>query len=330
MPEKIRWGIISTANIGRRRVVPAMKLANNSVVTAVASRDYARAKDFADELDIPTAYGSYEELIADPNIDAIYNPLPNSEHAEWSIKCAEAGKPTLCEKPFAKDAPEAQKMVDAFTSRGILFAEAFMYRFHPQTVRVKELVESGILGDIRIIRASFSFSIQEEDNIRLSKPLAGGALMDVGCYCLNVMRLMTGEEPTGAKAFAKIGDHSGVDEVLTGVLQFPSGAVGHFDCSLRAQHNHSYEIRGSKGRIEVEQGFVMPPDQSTKIRVWENTSPGEDRYEEIVIPPTNHYTIMAEDFADALINNRPPRYAPQDGVANMRVIDMLYASLNSN
>lgn len=326
MSDKIRWGILSTANIGRRRVIPAMQRTSNGVVTAVASRDLARARAFADELNISTAYGSYEELIADPNIDAIYNPLPNSEHAYWSIKCAEAGKPCLCEKPLASDAPEAQTMVDAFATRNVLFAEAFMYRFHPQTMRVKELVTSGLIGDLLVMRAAFSFVIREEDNIRLSKGLVGGSLMDVGCYCLNVMRLMSDEEPQTAKAVARVGAVSGVDEVMSGVLQFPSGVVGHFDSSLRAQHNHSYELRGTEGRIVVEQGFVMGPDQTTTIRTWHTTGNGEDRYEEISIPPANHYTLMAEDFADALIKARPPRYMPQDGVENMRLIDMLKAS----
>lgn len=323
MSDKIRWGILSTANIGRR-VIPAMQQSNNGVVAAVASRDLARAKAFADELNIPNAYGSYEELIADPNIDAIYNPLPNSEHAYWSIKCAEAGKPCLCEKPLASDAPESQTMVDAFAAHSVLFAEAFMYRFHPQTVRVKEMVASGFLGDLLVMQATFSFAIGEENNIRLSKDLVGGSLMDVGCYCLNVMRLMTGEEPQTVKAAARIGAHSGVDEVLSGVLQFPSGVLGHFDSSLRALFNNSYELRGTKGRIMVETGFVMPPDQPTVVRTW-----GQAGYEEITIPAANHYTLMAEDFADSLINSRPPRYLPQDGVENMRLIDRLKASASA-
>jgi predicted dehydrogenase len=318
MPTKIRWGILSTAGIGRRRVIPAFKLANNGEVTAVASRDLERAKAFAAELGIPRAMGSYEELINDPDIDAIYNPLPNSLHAEWSIKCAEAGKPVLCEKPLASDATESQKMVDAFASRGVLLAEGFMYRFHPQTVRVKEMVDSGALGYITTMNASFTFTARSEDDIRLNKELAGGSLMDVGCYCINVMRLMTGEEPVSGKALARWGERSGVDEQLTGILQFPSGALGHFDCGLRQQFVNSYELRGSGGRILVEKGFTVPPNEEPIIRYWHG-----DFYEEIKLPAVNHYTLMAEDFADALLNKRPPRYLPQDGVENMRVIDRL-------
>lgn len=321
MTQKIRWGILSTARIGATRVIPAIKLANNGEVAAVASRSLDKAQAFATEHGIPKAYGSYEELLNAPDIDAIYNPLPNSEHAEWSIRCAEAGKPMLCEKPLAKDAAEAQSMVDAFAARNVLFAEGFMYRFHPQTVKVKEMVDSGAVGKVTMITAAFNFVIRSEENIRLSKELAGGALMDVGCYCLNVMRLMTGEEPDKVQAIARFGERSGVDEQLAGVLSFPSGVIGHMDCGLRSHNLHTYDIRGTEGRILVEKGFTVQPKEEPIIRYWKG-----DQYEEIKMPAVNHYTLMAEDFGDALINKRPPRYMPQDGVGNMRAIDMLLAS----
>ena len=321
MTEKIRWGIISTANIGRKRVIPAIQASTNGEVVAVASRDAARAREFADMLDIPTAYGDYDALLNDPNVDAIYNPLPNAQHAEWSIKCAVAGKPTLCEKPLARDADEAQRMVDAFKSRDVLLAEAFMYRFHPQTQRVLAMVNNGEIGTLHTMKGAFTFPLRNEGNIRLSKDLAGGSLMDVGCYCVNVMRLMAGENPVEGHAVAQFGAESRVDEWLAGVLKFPSGAVGHLDCSLRSYRTHTYDLRGSEGRIVVEEGFVMDADKPTTIRHWRG-----DSYNEIVIPAANSYTLMVEDFADALLNHRAPRYAPQDGVDNMRVIDMLLAS----
>ncbi len=321
MTEKIRWGILSTAKIGRTRVIPAMQQANNGEVVAVASRSLEKAQAFAEELGIPKAYGSYEELIESGEVDAIYNPLPNSEHAQWSIKCAEAGIPTLCEKPLASDAAEAHMMVNAFAVRGVLFAEAFMYRFHPQSQRVKQMVEDGEIGDIRIISSSFTFPIGDESNIRLSKPLAGGSLMDVGCYCVNVSRFLSGEEPESVKAFARMGEESGVEETISGVLSFPSGAIAHIDSSLRTHVAHTYEIRGTKGRISVPEGFVMDPEEKTVIHYW-----NDNQYEAIMIAPANSYTLMTEDFADALINNRPPKFAPQDGVANMRVLDYLYHS----
>lgn len=324
MSEKIRWGILSTANIGYRRVVSAIQQSRNGVVTAIASRSLDKAKEYAADLNIPKYYGSYEELIADPDIDAIYNPLPNSEHALWSIKCAEAGKPTLCEKPLASDAAEAQTMVDAFVSRGVPFTEGFMYRFHPQNVRVKQLIEDGAVGKINVMQSTFTFAIRDPGNIRLSKELAGGSLMDVGCYCVNVMRFMTGEEPVSARAVAEIGAQTGVDEKFVGILSFPSGATGHFDSGLHSLRTNTYEIRGEKGRIYVGESFVAEPYTEPVIHLWQ-----DGVYHEIRISPVNQYTLMAEDFADALLNNRPPRFAPQDGVYTMKAIDMLKAAAQS-
>ncbi len=321
--DKVRWGILSTANIGKRRVIPAIQQSSNSVAAAIASRGIERAQAAATELSIPRAYGSYEDLLADPEIDAIYNPLPNHMHAEWSIKAAEAGKATLCEKPLANDAAEAQQMVDAFKKRGILFAEAFMYRFHPQTVKVQELVRSGALGEIHILRAAFTFYMTPErraTDIRMKLDMAGGSLMDVGCYCINMMRLMTGEEPgrvTGAARWVE----SGVDGSFTGALQFPSGALGHFDCGFLSVFESGYEIRGDKGRLWVEKGFVADPDEAKTIHLWRG-----DQYEAIPVSAADHYVLMVEDFADALMRGRAPRFDPQDGVENMRVIDRLYAA----
>lgn len=317
---KIRWGIISTARIGINRVIPAIQQAHNCEVTAICSRNIDTAKVAADKLNIPKAYGGYEDLINDPDIDAIYNPLPNHLHADWSIQCAEASKAVLCEKPLAIDADEAQKMVDVFKSRGVLLAEAFMYRFHPQTQYVRDLVAEGAIGTVRLIDAAFTFNIANENDIRLSKEMAGGGLMDVGCYCVNVMRFLTGEEPTGFAAQAQFGK-TDVDETLVGTLQFPSGILGHFECSLRTPLKQVYEIRGTEGRIRVENAFVIPSTESTNIQVWRG-----DKYEEINILPADEYQLMAEDFADSLLNNRPPLFAPEDAVQNMRAIDQLLAS----
>ena len=317
--DSIRWGILSTANIGRGRVIPAIHNSRNGEVTAVASRSSEKAQLFASQTNIPRAYGSYEELIDDPNVDAIYVALPNSLHKQWSILCAEAGKPTLCEKPLASSGPEAQEMVDAFAQKGVLFAEAFMYRFHPQTQKVKQLVVDGTIGELRLIQSAFSFPLQSDDNIRLDKSLAGGSLMDVGCYSVNLMRYLTEQEPTHVSAVGHWGEQSRVDETLTGLLQFPSGVLGHFDCSLRLPWSHGYEIRGTHGRIVVEQGFVMNPESDAVIRSWH-----EDEYEEITIKAADHYQLMVEDFAEALLNQRQPRFLPQDGVNNMVVIDRLY------
>ncbi len=322
MTDKIRWGILSTANIARR-VIPAIHASHNGEVMAVASRSLESAQAYAKEQNIPNAYGTYEELINDSNIDAIYIPLPNRLHAEWSIKCAEAGKPTLCEKPFASDAPEAQTIVDAFEKHNVPLAEAFMYRFHPQHAKVKDIIASGGIGELVSITASFTFRLTNEANIRLSKELAGGSLMDVGCYCINLMRFMTGEEPESVTASARIGDVTGVDEVLAGTLKFPSGVVGHFESSLRAHKEHTYTLKGTEGKIVLPTSFVPEKDADTLIKHWQG-----DDYTEHTISAADHYQLMVEDFADALINNRAPRFMPSDAVRNMEVIDQMLAQIH--
>ncbi len=321
MTGKIRWGILGTANIAYRRIVPAIQSSRNGVVAAVASRSLEKATTFAAEKGIPTAHGSYEALLADPNIDAIYNPLPNSEHAIWSIRAAEAGKPVLCEKPLASDAAEAGQIVDAFANHKLLLAEGFMYRFHPQTLKVKELVESGAVGEVQQISASFTFALRSDENIRLSKALAGGGLMDVGCYPISFMRLLTGQEPSAVRALARKGEASQVDENLAGVLQFPSGVIGHFDCGVRAFRCQPAEVRGTTGRIVLEKAFTMEPNEQPVIRWWH----GEE-YEEITLPAVNHYTLMFEAFGDALLEGKTYPFSPMDAVANMRVIDQLRAA----
>lgn len=325
MTTQIRWGILSTANIGIKRVIPAIQKSNNGIVAAIASRNHGRAQAVASNLGIETAYANYEDLLTDESIDAIYIPLPNSLHAEWAIKCAMVGKPTLCEKPLAESAQEAQKMVDTFKTQNVLFAEAFMYRFHPQNQRAQQMVENGVIGTPQIMNASFSFALSNRDNIRLSKELAGGALMDVGCYCVNSMRFITGEEPINASALANFGAETDVDEQIVGVLEFPSNVRGHFDASLTTFPTHTYEVRGTNGRIVLPTSYVPNHDQNTLIHHWQN-----DSYEVIEIEAIDQYQLMVEDFADALINQRPPRFDPQDAVNNMRAVDMLLASARAN
>jgi D-xylose 1-dehydrogenase (NADP+, D-xylono-1,5-lactone-forming) len=330
MDKKIRWGVISTARIGEDQVIPAIQQSHNGVVAAVASRDLAKGKAFAARCNIPQVYGSYEELINAPDIDAIYNPLPNGLHGVWSIQCALGGKHVLCEKPLANNAGEARQMAEAFNARGLLLAEGFMYRFHPQTQKVKQMIEAGAVGEIHLAHASFSFSIDSEDDVRLNRELEGGALMDVGCYCVNVLRYMLGEEPTDVQAMADFGERSGVDEKLIGLMRFPGGALAHFDCSLRTHFTQTYDIRGSEGRIFVEKAYVpFRPDADApiSIRYW-SSKPGSEKhgYEEIEVARPNQYTLMAEDFADAILNKRPPRFSVEDGIAQMRAIDMLYAA----
>lgn len=325
MSQMIRWGVISTARIGENAVIPAIQRSSNGIVAAVGSRDLEKGRAFADRCNIPKVHGSYEDLIADPEIDAIYNPLPNGLHGEWSIKAAESGKHVLCEKPVASNAAEAQHMVDVFRSRGVLLAEAFMYRFHPQITTAKQIIDNGLIGKIHLIKASFCFPIKNEEDVRLNSDLAGGGLMDVGCYCVNISRYMTGEEPVVAKAFAEFGARSGVDERLAGTLLFPGGAMAQIDCSLRTYFKQFCEIRGAHGRIVLENPFRADLVEHVVVQHWSNIG-GKDEYQQIPVDNLNPYTLMAEDFADAILNNRPPRFSAEDGIAQMRAIDMLYAS----
>jgi predicted dehydrogenase len=328
MTNKIRWGILSTARIGESAVIPAIHQSNNGEVVAVGSRDLEKGKAFAARNGIPKVHGSYEALIADPDIDAIYNPLPNGLHGLWSIKCAEGGKHVLCEKPLANDEAEARQMAAAFQARGLLLAEAFMYRFHPQMQTAKQMIDSGALGTVHFVNAVFDFSIGDEDDIRLNKDLVGGALMDVGCYCVNVTRFLLGEEPIAASAMADFGARSGVDERMVAILRFPSGAMAHFDCSFRTHFTQTVEVRGSHGRLFVEKAYVPfrpDPDAEVILRYW-NSKPGIEKhtYEEIKVAHPNQYTLMVEDFGDAILNQRPLKFPVEDAIAQMRAIDMIY------
>ena len=324
--EKIRWGILSTANIATWRVIPAIHKSQNGEAVAVASRSDERASAYAKQLGIPKSYGNYEALIDDPNIDAIYIPLPNGLHSEWSIRCAEAGKPTLCEKPLGSSAEDAQKMVDTFRGRGVPLAEAFMYRFHPRTERVKDIVSRGAVGEMHLIDAYFSFKIRRTNDVRLQPQMAGGSLRDLGSYCVNVMRLMTGEEPDHVQAIGHFGSNSGVEEWAVGSLRFPSGVLGSFGCGMRSYRTHGYHICGSEGTIFVHDGFGPENDQVTEILVKRDTGKLRETLR-IEIPATDQYQLMVEDFADSLLNDRPPRYAPEDAVANLKVLDRMQKSI---
>ncbi|MEO0563820.1 MAG: Gfo/Idh/MocA family oxidoreductase [Chloroflexota bacterium] len=328
MADKIRWGVLSTANIGRKSVIPAIQKSKNGEMVAVASRDEARAREFADANNIPQAFGSYEALLDSGEVDAIYNPLPNHLHAPWSKAAADRGIAVLCEKPLAMDAAEAQGMVDYFEEKRVLLAEAFMWRFHPQHDVVRKLIADGEIGEMKVMNATFSFVIGDEGNIRLKPEMGGGSLWDVGCYCVNSMRNIIGEEPDGGFAFGRFGKDSMVDESLSATLSFPGGVVGHFDCGFRAHQTDMYDIRGTNGRIRVWPSYTPNADKPTTVHLWRGKN--EAAYEAFEVEPANQYTLMVEDFNDALLNDRPFRYPIADAVQNMIVLDNLLASAKSD
>ena len=317
----IRWGILGAANIARKRVIPAIQGSSNGRVTALASRDIGRATELAGSLGIATVHTDYEALLADPNVDAIYNPLPNSEHHRWTIAAAVTGKHILCEKPFAMMASEAEEMAAAARAADVLLAEAFMYRFHPRITRLLELIHDGAIGDIHLVRSTFTFGPISGDNIRLNRALGGGALMDVGCYGMSLARLIAGREPDAVAAVASYGAESGVDETFAGVLRFGADLIGTFDASITVKGGPAFEILGTEGKITAPGGFLPEPGEPSELHIQR---PG-DR-ELIVIEPADHYRLMAEDFADAVLQHRPPRFGPEDAIANMRVLDALRAA----
>ena len=318
----IRWGILSTADIGMSKVTPAIQQAANCEVTAIASRDLARAESAARQLGIEKAYGSYEELLADGDIDALYIPLPNDMHAEWTIKAAEAGKHILCEKPLAMSSDQAQEMIDACDRLGVKLAEAFMYRHHPTWVEATTLVDSGAIGDLQAVQSWFSYYNDDPANIRNRMENGGGAMMDIGCYNVNLSRMMFAGEPSVAASAVRRDPVMGIDIVSSAVLEFPGGGQATFTCSTRAEGYQRVHIIGSTGRIEIEIPFNIPPDRQTRILLTRGGDPPENpNTETLVFDPVDQYTIQAELFAKAILEDTDVAVPIADAVANMRVIE---------
>ncbi len=314
----VRWGIVGTARIAGKHIVPVMHRLDNSEPLAVASRTPERAGAAAREWNVPRAYGSYEELLDDPDVDAVYLPLPTGLHAEWAIRCAEARKPTLVEKPIAANAAEARQMADAFAENGVPLAEALMYPFHPRTERVMQIIDEGGVGQVRVIQATFCAQPESEDDFRYQKELGGGALRDVGCYCVSVMRMVTGEEPAEVSAMAHIHEGSEVEDCIAGTLRFPSGVIGSFCCTLATEFGSHYDVYGSDGRLFVPGGVVPNVDADAPIHHHV-----EYEMEEIVVPAADQWELMVSDFAEALLEGRPPRPEPEESIRNMAVLDRL-------
>lgn len=320
--QKIRWGFLSTAGIADGVYAPAIKASRNAVLQAVASRSGEKAQSFAKKHGIPQIHDSYEALLANPEVDAIYNPLPNSLHAEWSIKAALAGKPVLCEKPLSANAAEARRMVDVFAAKKLLLAEAFMYRLHPLTKKAVSLAREGTLGKILAIRSSF-FALENSapTDIRYQKNLAGGALRDLGSYCVNFTRLVTGEEPTEVRAVSDFRS-GGVDLRTSAVLKFPSGIVADFSCGFDMPFSCDYDVLGTEGRLRVDHGALVAwPGEEFVIKLWKKSG-----HEEIKVPAVNHYQLLVEEFCDALLTGSPLSFPPEDAVKNMEVMDRIFVS----
>ncbi len=322
----LRWGILSTASIARDKVIPGIQRADRCSVVAIASRDLARARLLADAAGIQTAHGSYEELLADPTVDAVYIPLPNHLHAEWTIAAARAGKHVLCEKPLATTSTDAERMIEVCEAEGVRLMEAFMYRLHPSWVAVCELVAAGRIGRLVAIQSWFSYYNDDPANIRNIRAFGGGALFDIGCYCVNLSRLLFGDEPTRVEASIQRDPSSGVDVLTSGLLEFAGGGVATFACSTRAEDDQRVHIYGTEGRIAVGIPFNIPPDRPTHIYLTSGGEPPVNpRTETITFETADPYTVEAERFAAAVLDGGPIPVPPADAVANLRVIERLLA-----
>jgi D-xylose 1-dehydrogenase (NADP+, D-xylono-1,5-lactone-forming) len=309
----VRWGVLSTARINRKLLAGA-RLAANVEFVAIGSRDRARGEAFAAEHGIPRVHGSYEELLADPDVEAVYIPLPNALHVPWSIKALEAGKHVLCEKPLTRRAAEAEAAFDAAERAERLLMEAFMWRYHPQTEALVRL--AGEIGPLRVIRAAFGFSLPPEDrsNVRLQADLEGGALMDVGCYCVSALRLLGGEPERAAGTAV---ERSGVDGRFAGVLRFPGEVLGIFDCGFDVPARGAIEVVGERGTLVAEDP-------------WHGISPRLTRDgEEIPVEAANPYGLELQDFSAAIREGRPPRLGREDAAGQARAIEMLYAAASA-
>ena len=324
--DRLRWGILSTADIARTKVIPGMRRSPRSEVIAIASRESGRATAAAEELGIPKAYGTYEALLADPDIDAVYIPLPNHRHAEWTIAAARAGKHVLCEKPLALTAAQAQDMVDACRDAGVLLMEAFMYRQHPSWIAARELVASGRIGRLQAVDSWFSYFNDDPRNIRNVAEAGGGALYDVGCYCVNLSRMLFASEPTRVQSAIARDPVLRVDTVTSAVLEF-AGGVATFTCSTRAEPDQRVDIYGTEGRISIEIPFNIPPDRPTRIFLTAGgdppVAPATETLEFDVADP---YACEADRFADAVLDGAPLPVEPEDAVANLRVIEAVFAA----
>ena len=328
MADKVSWGVLGVAKIGVEKVIPAMQKGAHSSVDAIASRDGARAKEAAASLGIARSYGSYEALLADPAIEAVYNPLPNELHVPWTVRALEAGKHVLCEKPIALTASEARALTAAAKASGKHVAEAFMVRFHPQWRRAREIALSGEIGEPKAIQTFFLYYLTDPDNIR-NKPPGGGALYDIGCYAILTARYIFGAEPLRVVAAIDRDPVLGTDRLTSGLIEFPGGRHLTFACGTQLAGHQRVAIAGAKGRVEVLIPFNAPPDRPTRILIdsGADLSGASARFEEFAI--CDQYTLQGDAFSQAVRGGSPLPYGIDDAILNMRVIDALFRSTKS-
>jgi predicted dehydrogenase len=322
--KRVRWGILSTANIGMAKVIPGIQKSPHSEVVAIASRDLGRARSAADQLGIAKAYGSYEELFADPEIDAIYNPLPNHLHVPMTVAAARAGKHVLCEKPIALTAVDATALRQV--PPGILVLEAFMVRFHPQWLRTREIVRSGELGDVRIINAVFTYYNDDPANVRNQADIGGGGIMDIGCYPITAARFLFDAEPRRVVSLVERDPKFGTDRLASVIADFGSGRQLTFVCSTQSAPHQRVQVLGTKAKLEVIIPFNAPADERTAITVDHGGPLDGSLSRREILPACDQYTEQAEAFALAVLGEQPLSWGIDDAIASMKVLDAVVAS----
>jgi predicted dehydrogenase len=325
MTKKVRWGVLSTAAIGVKKVIPGMQLGQYSEVTAIASRDLGRAKAAAAGLGIAKAYGSYEELLTDPDIDAIYNPLPNQLHVPWTAKAAEAGKHVLCEKPLSLTVAKAESLLEVRSRTGVKIGEAFMIRSFTQWLRLQELLRAGRIGELRAVTAFFSYFNADPTNIRNMVETGGGALYDIGCYCIQSARTGFGTQPTRVVGLIERDPALGTDRLTSALMDFPGGHAT-FTCSTQTIPYQRVHFVGTKGRIEIEIPFNAPKDRPTRLFIDET---GDIFGAGIVteeFPTADQYTMQGDAFSKAILEDGEVPVPLEDGIANMAVIEAIFSS----
>ena len=325
---KVRWGVLGAAHIDVKKEIPAMQRGEWCEIAAIASRDLPKAQQAAAALGIPKAYGSYEELLADPEIDAVYNPLPNHLHVLWSVRAAEAGKHVLCEKPLALDAAEARVLLEAQTRTGVKMGEAFMVRTHPQWLRARELVRGGRIGQLRAVMGFFSYFNRDAANIRNVRAWGGGGLFDIGCYPINTARFVFGEEPRRAMALLERDPEMHTDRLTSAMLDFPSGQAV-FTCSTQLVPCQRMQLFGTRGRIEIEIPFNAPPDRPCRIFVDDGSDLFGAGIQTETFPVCDQYTIQGDLFSRAVRGEGEVPVPLEDALRNMAVIDALFRSAES-
>jgi predicted dehydrogenase len=328
MSTKLRIGVLSTASIGLRKVIPAMQRGQLTAVTAIASRDLAKGKEAASALGIPTVYGSYEELIADPNIDAIYNPLPNQLHVPWTAKAAEAGKHVLCEKPLSMTVAEAKTLLDVRARTGVKICEAFMIRSFHQWLRLRELLDEGRVGELRSVTSFFSYFNINPANIRNRMETGGGGVYDIGCYCIQSSRYAFRQEPVRVVATLDRDPQMGTDRLASAILEFPSGHA-IFTCSTQLIPYQRVHFLGTRGRIEIEIPFNAPIDRPTRLFIDSTGDLSGSGITTETFPVSDQYTMQGDAFARAIREDTEVPVSLEDSIGNMAVIEAIFASAKS-